>query len=291
MPLPETFETVRKSIVALGTKLAIGQSGAPLPAFPTIIGTGFIVDERGIVITNRHVAEALTNLPTHPQTGESSAFAMIFSDIVATNGSHEMLAYNVDIRGYDIPHSFTTGGQFYGAGIPDLAFILLNVRDVPALRLATEPNTLRIGMPIATAGFARGTRALVLYDKLVQATPLLRQGIVSSLYPFPCPQPHGFTIDVMIQGGASGSPIFVHNEPVVVGMLYGGPEHLVYDIYGRKTRIDMNITMALPSKMLSDALNQSLEATGTLDLTDVPSLNELRREGQPPHGATWDEIR
>jgi len=37
--------------------------------------------------------------------------------------------------------------------MPDLAFLHLDVKDVPAVTLATEPNVLTIGREIATAGF------------------------------------------------------------------------------------------------------------------------------------------
>src|SRR6185503_16108960 len=34
--------------------------------------------------------------------------------------------------------------------------------------------------------------------------------------------PHGFTVNVMTQGGASGSPIFLTSSGAVVGILYAG---------------------------------------------------------------------
>jgi hypothetical protein len=55
--------------------------------------------------------------------------------------------------------------------------------------------------------------------KINQMTPFVRRGIVSSVYPFSIPQPHGFTIDIMQQGGSSGSPIFYADRPEVIGMM------------------------------------------------------------------------
>jgi len=48
---------------------------------------------------------------------------------------------------------------------------------------------------------------------------MLRKGIISSVFPFASPFPHGFTIDAMVQPGASGSPIFLEDQPIVVGMV------------------------------------------------------------------------
>ena len=95
MNLAETFEIVRPSIVALGSIMAVTNQGQT-PIFPTIFGTGFIVDSRGIVLTNRHVAEALQNLQPHPQTGASPAFALLSSNIQASEGMHGVRLFGHD---------------------------------------------------------------------------------------------------------------------------------------------------------------------------------------------------
>jgi hypothetical protein len=40
-------------------------------------------------------------------------------------------------------------------------------------------------------------------------------------------------------------------------------------------KIDTNITMALPSSMVSAALSQCLEAAGDMDLSNVPTFQSL----------------
>lgn len=275
MTLAQTFAAVRPGIIALASRRAV-RTADRVPVFPEIIGTGFIADGRGVAITNRHVSNRLRQLLPHPQTGTPSAFAILFDEVVAGSGMHTMRAYCVGIRRYDELTSFTSSGSFYGEQIPDIAFIQLNVCDVPALELAADLHTLVIGMPIATAGFPLGEEALTGYGRVLQFTPMLRHGIISSLYPFPCPSPHGFTIDIMTQGGESGSPIFLTDSPKVVGLLYAGFNN-------------SNITIALPSTMLSDALGSYL-STVPLDVSDIPTLQSLRELPGGDEQMNWDVI-
>jgi hypothetical protein len=78
----------------------------------------------------------------------------------------------------------------------------------------------------------------------------------------------------MIQGGASGSPIFLPHEPVVVGMLYAGIGEQ-FEIEGRRIQLDSNVTLALPGKLLSEALLQSMADIDQLDLSQTPTLESL----------------
>ena len=141
MSLAETFELIRPSIVALGSRVSVIERHE-VPIFPTILGTGFVVDERGIVVTNRHVATALQQLPPRPDNGQSPAFAMVFGGVERSGGSHSLGVALVDIKGYALPDTFSPGGEFYGEPMPDLAFLQLRVQGLTALRLATETNTL-----------------------------------------------------------------------------------------------------------------------------------------------------
>jgi len=287
MTLSEVFEVVRPSIVALGSKHCIVIDGKP-PAFPTILGTGFFIDSRGIVLTNRHVAEGLQQLPPNPKTGETAAVGFVFSVVQAEEGAHTLSVQAVNVLSYNHLDRFGAPGPFYGQAVPDMAFLQLNVKDVPPLSFLAEPNSLKIGMPVATAGFPLGTDALLLYEKVVQLTPLLRAGIISSLYPFPCPNPHGFTVDIMAQGGASGSPIFLTTEPKVVGLLYGGYGYS-FQVEGQRMQIDTNITLSLPSGLLQQAVDDTRKQVDALDLSNVPSLEQLSNE-EAPEEPSWKII-
>lgn len=282
MDLPETFEKVRPSVVALAS-LAIPESlrFGPHQGIPRVIGTGFVVDPRGIVLTAGHVARTLRALPKNPATGNHAAVAIVFSESVRVGDGLELRPSWVDVRTYSFLETFTTESEiFYGERVPDLAFVQLGVRDLPALSITAEPNAIRAGLPVAFAGFPLGSDGLVLQidDRdpiLLQMMPFLRHGIISSVHPFPCPRPHGFTIDVMSHGGASGAPIFSADDPRILGMLYAGVpgEH--------------RLTYALPDHLLHWAVRAAL-SDGTLDVNGIPTLAEYQASHQSPDGWVTD---
>jgi hypothetical protein len=88
----------------------------------------------------------------------------------------------VDIRRIQALQGFQPACNWFGEDIPDLGFVQLEVRDLPAVTLAMEANYLRTGMAVATAGFPMGTIAILLHNKITQLMPLLRRGIISSVF-------------------------------------------------------------------------------------------------------------
>ena len=272
-PLVKTFEVIRPSIVAFASRIVLRDR----PEFPEIIGTGFVVDRRGIVATNKHVVDVLKALPRHPRTNEPAAFSILPTSIQNSDGQHYLSTLFVGIRGYNVLETFIPAGPYYGESVPDFGFIQLEVRELPALQLAEEPFSLRVGLPVATAGFPLGTDAVLFYDKISQVMPFLRQGIVSSVLPFPCPYPHGLTIDIMAQGGASGSPIFLADRPIVVGILHAG--------FG-----GTNTTYGVPSSILAKGLRACLESSPP-DLTDVPTIESLISRSERNDILTWETFR
>src|SRR5262245_46763039 len=107
MSLVETFETVRPSVVALGSRLAQTRQGET-PGFPTILGTGFVVDARGIVMTNRHVANALQHLPA------KCAMAVVFPRVETGEGGRAQPVLFRQVLAYNLLEQFHSTGTFYG---------------------------------------------------------------------------------------------------------------------------------------------------------------------------------
>jgi len=257
MQLADVFESIRWGVVALSTKLVAGPSK---PLFPPIFGTGFVVHPDGLVATNKHVAEALMKVPCHPLTGEPSVIGFLpLPPELSEPGALGLVA--ADVVGYYVPQKFSSGGPFYGQMLPDIGFVRLNLKHLKPVSLDCRPSMIRTGTEIATCGFSLGAEPLVVMGKVNQVTPFLRQGIVSSVYPGPCPHPHGFTIDAAVQGGASGSPVFLRDTAAVIGMVQGC------------VRGAPNATIAIPATLVHAALQCCLQEK--LDLSNVPTIGEF----------------
>lgn len=280
MQLRDTYKQVLPSVVAIAVT-SIKTHGTAPPVFPPIIGTGFVVAADGVVATNRHVADAIDELAANGSTCKCMLFVPGFENEKST-----MRVTLVDIVRRVVVAGFVPGDRYYGDLLPDIAFLRLRVRDLPSLELAREPFYVQPGDKIATAGFPLGEAPLTaLGNRPNQMIPFVRKGIVSSVLPFPIENPQGLTIDIMQQGGSSGSPIFREHEAVVVGMMAGSildPEH-----NGANT----NISVCVPSGQISDALTGCIEINEPLTPI-VPTLTDhLAARPGLPMGFCWDTIR
>jgi S1-C subfamily serine protease len=273
--LTDTFANIRRSIVAFASLAVLTKPGHK-PSFPSLIGTGFVIDTRGIVATNRHVVRALEKLPNNPETGASAAVALTFSEVQPDEGGRSLLVVPITLRRWDRLKTFTSSEHFYGEQIPDIAFAQINVSGLPAASLVTDSDSWNVGTPIATAGFPLGTDALEIYGRLNQVAPILRSGIMASVFPFPCPRPHGFTIDIMTLGGESGSPIFLTDSPNVVGLLHAGFP-------------GTNITLAIPSWLVAEAFDNYMRSVA-LDFNGVPPFDEVAHASDNAIAADAEQI-
>jgi|SRR5579863_4198555 len=260
--LPETFEAVLPCLVAFATRRKETLPGQE-PILPEILATGFVVDERGVVVTNRHVVEAIIGQPPHPKTRCSPVIGVITPGVREATGGHTMPILAVTLKAGAAVTEFSTGaGPYYGAPVPDLAFVQLNVKNLHHLSLTTEAGSWVVGSSVAIAGFPLGTVPLELFGKVTQVMPSLKHGVISSVQPFPCPFPHGFSTDVLTQPGNSGSPVFLADKPIVLGVhkcvLKGGD----------------NIALAEPSYLVSRALDQFLSGGHLEDTAGVPTIED-----------------
>lgn len=293
MTLVETYRAVAPSVVAFISRSARSEEGR-VPIAPTILGTGFLVHEDGIAATNRHVAEALDGLPPDPSTGGAGYGAMLFdygpgleTEDDAKSSLRMMVIESV---GHSSLEAVSLSPAWYGEPSPDIAFVQLRIKGLSSLRFANDEFYVQPGTPIATAGFPLGTESLTFDGKWHQFTPFLRSGIVSSVFPCVVAWPHGFTIDIMQQGGSSGSPIFYADNPTVVGMMasslldtvaVAGPQ------LSLSIGLNTNISVAVPGHIIAQAL-QRFREVHQIDRSQFPTLSEWKREqGSPSDGLGW----
>ena len=288
MMLPELYETVSPCVVAFISKML------PLPAnqqpiFPEIFGTGFLATSDGLVITNRHVVEVFDQVGRHPKTGEFAGAALMF---LVEADKHGCQVLNIGVKSWGAIDSFSSSSEWYGQTVPDIGFVQLEVCETPFLELADKDFYLRPGMEIATIGYPLGTVPLTLHGKINQVGPFIRRGIVSSVYPFATPRPHGFTFDIMQQGGSSGSPIFASDSPKVVGLMWGGvnePRLAQSESASLMYMLNTNISLAESAHIVRAALEAVL-ATEQPDTERLPTLQQLRDAHPRPNentGFSW----
>lgn len=293
MPLTDLYESVGSCIVGFFSRIVKVPSDQAPPRFPEIIGTGFMVTSDGVAATNRHVIQALMDLPLIPDTNERSGAALIF--MVSADGTGGQFV-NLTIRRVAALNEFDSGSDWYGQDLPDVGFVQFEITGMPYLELATEDFTIRPGMEIATMGYPLGTTPLILQSRVNQMGPFIRRGIVSSVYPFSNAQPHGFTIDIMQQGGSSGSPIFAGDSPRVIGMMWGNvqePRQTQVGAVRIPYSLNTNISIAEPAVIIRRALDKLLASREPLD-PRVPSLQKLLEQTpkqEETTGLNWPMYR
>ncbi len=102
-----------------------------------------------------------------------------------------------------------------------------------------------------------GTDALTAPGWLHQVAPTLQKGIISAVLPFVCPTPHAYSVNIMTQGGASGSPVFLSETGAVVGVLYGALQNFQSSLRGEDIyKVPTNISYVVPSHYIIHALNE-----------------------------------
>ena len=220
MDLVETYPRIRGSIVAFVPRVFRGKNDGSAPDIPPIFGTGFVLHEDGIIATNNHVVDAFKKYVNPPGDDENSwpVCAMLFHQV--DEGIAEI---PLEVLGVGVIKTFEPGEVYYGPPKPDLAKVHVKARGLP--EVTVDGNTeIKEGMIVATAGFPMGSDMLMAPGWLHQLGPTLQQGIVSAVHPFAAPKPHGFSLNIMVQGGASGSPVFLPETGAVVGAVYASVE-------------------------------------------------------------------
>jgi hypothetical protein len=217
MSLSSVIQAIMPSVVALGRRSEIPKANAP-QSLPIIVGTGFIVDEGGLIATSRHVLEELERWP-----GEHNFVALLHTAESQDGEKFSGVAFRKIIGTFWLG-SFTQSGRSSPDSNPDLALAVIDVRGLPALSVRPEGQSLQPGVEVVSAGFPKGKVSLSPQRREIPSPfhPFARRGIVSSVLPYPCEEPDGFTVDISPEGAAGGSPICSVDDGTVLGVLSGG---------------------------------------------------------------------
>jgi len=270
MKLSESYEIVKKSIIAFIPKYL-----PHTPAFPPIMGTGFIIRENGLIVTNDHILKVISKMPKPPNAPPEEIPARVLFFKITERG---LTTVPLEVMGLLGIKEYNPGPSYYGPKIPDIGFVQVKAMGLPALEIDAS-LFLEEGLEVATAGFPMGTDALMAPGWLHQITPILQKGIISAVLPFKTVKPHAFALNVMTQGGASGSPVFLPETAKVVGVLYASLfdiNEITQDSNNTKYRVPTNISYAAPSYLIADLLKTIINVHDSLiSKIKVENIDEI----------------
>lgn len=274
MSISSAYKLVKNSIVAFTLKYVpiYGEKIEP-PLFPPILGTGFVVREDGLIATNAHVVRAFKHAPkpTDAPKDEWPVQALLLKLI-----DKGLVEIPLEILGVTMIRKFSVGPAYYGPkGGPDLAFVHVKARGLQPIQIDSE-TLIEEGMKIATAGFPMGAEALTAPGWVHQVTPTLQMGIISAVLPFSCSTPHAYSINVMVQGGASGSPVFLCETGAVIGVLYGGLRDFEVTLKQKDIcKVPTNISYVVPSHYLAKFLKDISKIKDICASDDTKTIDDM----------------
>jgi len=288
MGLSETYNKVKRSIVAFVPKyFNVNPDNPKPPAFPPIFGTGFIFREDGLIATNNHVLSVFGKVLQDPKNpNEYPVLALLFTP--SERGMVEIRLEVISMGGIrSIVHKKDIEDH-YKIPTPDLGYVQVRAKGLPALELE-DSDCVAEGIEIATAGFPMGSDLLAEGGRLKQTTPILQRGIVSSVLPFPSKNNTGFMINVMAQGGASGSPVFMPESGRVIGILFSR----VYDFEETKkgdlSKAPTNFSYCVPSNYLRRIMDEHLAHVNLELPPDTLSLTEMLKKSKQINILDWED--
>ncbi len=236
------FKKLRPSVVGVGLRRSSYEY--------EILGTGFFLHAEGWIVTNRHVLEAIADLANANDGGitiRKDAAVVMFvqappteefrsvTGIVATRViavaapphiSSEIAEASEKIAsGEIVPPKFKgLEPEIIHPETLDIGLCQIDPKGLPKEALPLSPTKIIDskdvieGTPIGVIGFPRGLSLPDSYSSVsdIQLTPLLQVGVVSGILPMSGdPKPDRFVLDVMINPGSSGSPVFLENGSVI----------------------------------------------------------------------------
>lgn len=230
MAFPEIVANIRPTVVGMGL---LADHRDPLST--VILGTGFLVDQDGWILTNRHVAELFVGQGDR-RFGVRNALARAVLFVEAAGrelpGGHGRAAGGFGavpcpIVEIAMPPDPVDPAPHYESA-PDLALCRIRVdgleemgvRRPPHLQLG-DSQKVRAGDEVGIIGFPFGLILKGEEQQLRQMTPITQKGVVAAVLPFSdVANPHAFQLDMNINGGSSGSPLFLAESGEVVGVVF-----------------------------------------------------------------------
>jgi serine protease Do len=252
----EILQQIKPAVVGIGL---LADPADPLSV--VIQGTGFVVDPGGWVMTNKHVAELLLQ-ERDGKVGVRNAIARAVFFIERTEPrvveghkfEREHGAAPCPIVEIAAPPGNRPNNLDYGHE-PDLAVCRVDISGLkrvmkhalPSLALG-DSSKVHEGEEVGVCGFPLGLR-LPRGSEIHQITPIAQKGIIAAILPWAgVHNPHAFQLDIALNPGSSGSPVFRADNGEVIGIVFAAPQRHEHVMIPRPDGATEDVsTIALPT--------------------------------------------
>lgn len=250
MKLEDVYKEIANCIVSINLRSSPDQNTISNVNYNPILGTGFVVDEDGIILTCGHVADEIINRADHDSLNEFNQKTaesvenfkkgkdLNFEFVKAKGKCPAYINFFIDNgKGvYICPCDIIRVSKIVGIKtsfnricnkIPDLSLLEVDVKDLKKVQLCNDYKKIDMGVDVGTLGFPMGKDLLMgreiidnnIREYIQQVSPTLKKGIISAILPMKCKRPELFMTDLMVQEGQSGSPLFLVDSSEVIGVV------------------------------------------------------------------------
>ncbi len=226
--LVETIETIKKSVVAVGTYMP---KRSPRAVF---LGTGFAISDGSLIVTNAHVLPKKIDLKSIETIAvfvrDKKQVRMLESEIVAVDKTHDIAILRIQ-----------------SAKLPALSLSNMRVKEGQSIAFTGFPIGMVLGLhPVTHRGIVSAISPIVL--------PVLRAGQLNAKLMKRLKDPFAvYQLDATAYPGNSGSPVYDEDTGQVIG--------IINKVFVKESKENIlskpsGITYAIPVSYLQDLIKK-----------------------------------